>query len=58
MENERVENEANKEIAEFMKDPFKDPMQELIDSYANIAEERKFNQTVKKINQTKKILIH
>jgi hypothetical protein len=55
MENERVENEANKEIAEFMKDPFKDPMQELIDSYANIAEERKFNQTVKKINQTKKI---
>ena len=41
---------SNKEIAEFMKDPFKDPMQELIDSYAIIAEERKFNQTVKKIN--------
>ena len=30
-----------------MKDPFKDPMQELIDSYANIAEERKFNKTIK-----------
>jgi hypothetical protein len=39
-----------------MKDPFKDPMQELIDSYAKIAEERKFNETIKntvnKINST------
>ena len=30
-----------------MNDPFKDPMQELIEDYAKIAEERKYNQTVK-----------
>ena len=32
---------AKKEVAEFMKDPFKDPTQELIDEYANLADSRK-----------------
>jgi hypothetical protein len=29
-----------------MKDPFKDPMQELIDNYAKLADERNNNNTV------------
>jgi len=37
---DRKINEANKEIAEFVRDPFKDPMQEMIDQYATMAEEK------------------
>ena len=43
-EKKRLVNEEKKEMEEFMKNPFKDETQELIDSYANAAEERSRHQ--------------
>ena len=39
-EKKRIENQEKKEMEEYMKNPLKDDTQELIDSYANAAEER------------------
>ena len=39
-EKKRIENEEKKEIEEYMKNPLKDETQELIDSYANAADQR------------------
>lgn len=54
-EKNRKENEEKKEIEEFMKNPLKDETQELIDSYANAAEERtRYEQEVERNNTLKK----